>query len=54
MIEHAKKLDVRGWLMLIWVAWFGTLYARMYLAAKGGLALAVLGRLARELAGLGR
>jgi hypothetical protein len=45
MSERRRGPDLRAWVMLVWIAWFGLAYARMYLAAKGGLILALLGRL---------
>jgi hypothetical protein len=30
-----RPIDWRGWLMVAWVAWFGWLYARMVLEARG-------------------
>jgi hypothetical protein len=34
--------DWRGWLALVWVAWFGLLYGQMVVAQRGGKVRAML------------
>ena len=33
--EPRRAFDWRGWLILVWVAWFGLLYGKMILNTRG-------------------
>ncbi len=34
--EPPPSIDWRGWIALVWVAWFGVLYGKMVVESRGG------------------
>jgi hypothetical protein len=34
-VANPRRIDWRGWIALAWVAWFGLLYGKMILEARG-------------------
>jgi hypothetical protein len=43
-LNQRRSLDWRGWLALIWAAWFGVLYARMVVDQRAPRALRAISR----------
>lgn len=43
MARNWLKIDWKGWLIVAWVLWFGTLYAQMVVRQRGGKFQQVIG-----------